>query len=97
MALGPFSESSYLRLDSHYTNLNLLLLSLRIFRARFLRELFRFEWLRRKVISPSMYLHSSHCTTGSGISKFIARARLRIKNPKYSQAEGRHELMTRAK
>jgi len=38
----------YLGRNSNHTNPNLLPLSLRIFRARFLRESFRFEWLRQE-------------------------------------------------
>jgi hypothetical protein len=34
--------------DPNHADPNLLPLSLRLFRARFLRELFRFEWLRQE-------------------------------------------------
>jgi hypothetical protein len=43
-------------------------ISLRIFRARFLRELFRFEGFDSGVNSPSIYLNSSHCSIVFAIS-----------------------------
>ncbi len=49
VAVGPLSERvSYLSVDPNYADPNLLPLSLRIFRARFLRESFRFEWPRQE-------------------------------------------------
>jgi hypothetical protein len=88
----PASLPSSLGFDPNRTNPDLLPLSLRIFRARFLRELFRFEWLRQESDLAIDVLEQPPLHNRFAHFKFIAWAQLKIKNPRYSQAEGRHDL-----